>query len=107
MRRFRSILVVSLTMGGLIPAFCPAEIAKSAPASQPVDRPAIAGRRIVKHFDFNEGPLGNFGSLPMLWQRHAGLGFPAYLEGKFDPAVGHAASPSFRLDLDGASIAYH
>src|SRR5262245_13354819 len=64
------------------------------PASRPaatseVQRPAIAGRRVVKHFDFNETPLGNYESTPMQWRAHVGLGFPQYLEGRFDPSLGH------------------
>ncbi|GMV96073.1 MAG: hypothetical protein AMXMBFR83_04420 [Phycisphaerae bacterium] len=69
-------------------------------------RPAIAGRRIVKHFDFNETPLGNYESTPMFWRRRAGAGFSLFLEGKFDYQVYHTAAPSFRLDLDGGSLAY-
>ena len=79
------------------------------PASAPagLDRPSIAGRRIVKHFDFNERPLGNYESVPMSWRRHGGTGFPGFLEGRIDEKVGHAATPSFRLDLDGGSLGYH
>jgi len=70
-------------------------------------RPPISSRRIVKHFDFDEKPLNNFGTVPMSWRRHGGRGFPLFLEGKFDEQVGHDASPSFRFDLDGGSLAYH
>ncbi len=73
----------------------------------PTSRPAIAGRRIVKHFDFDERRFGNYDPLPMYWRRHGVEGFPSYLEGQFDKAVGHEAAPSFRLDLDGGSLAYH
>ncbi|MGB4256136.1 MAG: hypothetical protein WBL15_00370 [Phycisphaerae bacterium] len=69
-------------------------------------RPAIASRRIVKHFDFNERPLGNYETTPMYWQRHSGPGFSLYLEGQFDTDVYHSAAPSFRLDLNGGSVAY-
>ncbi len=79
----------------------------SAPAGPAVERPSIAGRRIVKHFDFNEAPLGNYESLPMQWRRHGGAGFPLFLEGRFDRTVGHEQPPSFRLDLDGGSVGYH
>jgi hypothetical protein len=70
-------------------------------------RPEISGRRIVKHFDFNEAPLGNFENLPMHWRRHKGVGFKPLLEGEFDREVGHLSAPSFRLKLDGGSLAYH
>lgn len=73
----------------------------------PVERPAIAGRRIVKHFDFDERRFGNYDPYPMYWKQHEGSGFPIFLEGKFDPRVGHDAPPSYRLDLDGGSIGFH
>lgn len=69
-------------------------------------RPAIASRRIVKHFDFNERPLGNYESTPMFWRRHSAPGFALFLEGQFDYQVYHAAAPSFRLELNGGSVAY-
>lgn len=70
-------------------------------------RPALATRRILKTFDFDERGQGNYSSLPLDWRRHGGRGFPLYLEGKLDFQVGHPGSPSFRLDLDGGSLAYH
>jgi hypothetical protein len=72
-----------------------------------LDRPSIAGRRIVKHFDFDERRLGNYESVPMSWRRHGGTGFPVFIEGRIDDTTGHAAAPSFRLDLDGGSLGYH
>ncbi len=77
-----------------------------------VGRPALADRRIVKHFDFNEEPLGNFEPIPMAWRPHAGVGFPVYLtntpEGAFDQEVGAISGPpSFVLRLNGGSLAYH
>jgi len=75
--------------------------ARSAP-----ERPPIAARRIVKGFDFDERRFQNFTNLPLSWRRRGGRGFPLFLEGRFDPKVGHNAAPSFRLDLDGGSIAY-
>ena len=70
------------------------------------ERPEIAGRRIVKDFGFDERRFENFGSLPMHWRRHGGAGFPQYLEGEIDWEAGHRGKPSFRLDLDGGSLAY-
>lgn len=43
----------------------------------------------------------------MFWRRHGAPGFSLFLEGQFDETVGHSSRPSFRLDLDGGSIAYH
>jgi hypothetical protein len=76
-------------------------------AALPVERPAIAGRRVVKHFDFDEKRFGNYDPYPMHWKQHEESGFPLYLEGKFDPKVGHDGAPSFRLDLDGGSLGFH
>jgi hypothetical protein len=73
-------------------------------------RPAnsfVSGRRVIAYFDFDEKALGNYESLPMYWRRHEAKGFPFYLEGRFDEQVGHGSEPSFRLDLDGGSLAYH
>jgi hypothetical protein len=63
--------------------------------------------RLVKLFDFNEEPLGNYDSQPMHWQRHRAVGFPHYLSAGFDRNIGDPAAPCFRLDLNGGSIAYH
>ncbi len=65
------------------------------------------GRRLVKLFDFNERPLGNYEPLPMGWTRHEGWGFPHYLEAGFDEAVGHEGPPSLRLNLNGGSVGFH
>lgn len=71
-----------------------------------IERPEIGGRRIVKHFDFDEKRFGNFDPTPMNWRRHEAPGFASFLEGQFDETFGHAAPPSFRLGLNGASIGY-
>jgi hypothetical protein len=61
---------------------------------------------VVKRFDFNERPLGNYEDVPMYWQQLDGDGLPPYSRGRFDDGIGHAAPPSFRFDLQGGSIAY-
>lgn len=71
------------------------------------DRPPLAVRRIVKGFDFDEQRFGNYSEIPSGWTRHVGMGFPQFLEGKFDSQVGHMASPSLRFDLDGGSLGFH
>jgi hypothetical protein len=79
----------------------------SEPASLPGDdREPISARRIIKHFDFNERSLQNAGTVPLNWRPLRMAGFPRYLEGKFDEKVGRSSPPSFRLDLDGGSVAY-
>lgn len=64
-------------------------------------------RRLVHVFDFNERPQGNYETLPMQWTRHEDWGFPHYLDAGFDEKVGHEAPPSFRMDLNGGSVAFH
>ncbi len=79
----------------------------SATVAEPAPAPGSERRRLVRHFDFDERRLGNFDTVPMRWTRHHAWGFPHYLNAGFDDAVGHDAPPSFRLDLDGGSVAYH
>lgn len=62
--------------------------------------------RVLKSFDFEETKLGNHEEVPMFWQKVVGRGFPLYCTGKFDRAVARSATTSFRLDLDGGSVAY-
>jgi hypothetical protein len=61
--------------------------------------------RVIKSFDFDEKPIGNFDSIPMFWSKVGGRGFPLYTGGEFDEKVGRTPV-SFRLDLDGGSVAY-
>ncbi len=60
-------------------------------------------RRMVKHFDFDERKLGNFESIPINWRRIIEPGFPRFLEPRFDPSVGHEASPSLYLTVSAGS----
>lgn len=62
--------------------------------------------RITRSFDFNERPLGNYEDTPMHWVRLSGPGLPNYARGRFDDEVGHAAPPSFRLNVAGGNVAY-
>jgi hypothetical protein len=62
--------------------------------------------RLIRTFDFDERPLGNYEPLPMRWTRHRAWGFPQYLEAGFDGSIGHDAPPSFRFDLNGGSIGF-
>ena len=72
-----------------------------------IDLSALAERHIQKLIDFDEVKLGNVETTPMYWVRHVAPGFPHYATGMIDRRVGHDAPPSFRLDLDGGSVAYH
>jgi hypothetical protein len=64
------------------------------------------GSRILKTFDFEEKSLGNYDSVPMFFNKVAGRGFPLYTGGRFDTTVFRSSGTSFRLDLDGGSVAY-
>lgn len=66
---------------------------------------AKRSNRVVKYFDFDEVPLGNLESKPMYWEKITGPGFPPYVNGELDETVG-TPPPCFRLQLDGANLAY-
>jgi hypothetical protein len=106
-------VIVGLLMADVIAQSLPDTPPGSHPSTRPAqavvpgERPAIAGRRVVKHFDFDEQRFGNFDPIPMHWRQHDASGFPQYLEGRFDPKAGHDAAPSFRLDINGGSIGFH
>ena len=109
-RRLARVLVLVVALAdvtaGQVAPVGPGTTAPAGAGATP-SRPEIAGRRIVKDFDFDERRFGNFDPVPMHWRRHGGVGFARYLEGEFDASVGHGAAPSFRLDLDGGSLGYH
>lgn len=75
-------------------------------STAPVDVDPTKLYRLVKLFDFDERPLGNFEDVPMYWHRLGGDGLPLYSDGRFDDAVGHRAAPSFRFNLCGGNIVY-
>jgi hypothetical protein len=83
------------------------ESAATAPAheAQPASAVVLPGSRVLKTFDFEETKV-NFEDLPMFWQKVVGRGYPVYSAGKFDRTVARSADTSFRLDLDGGSVAY-
>jgi hypothetical protein len=84
----------------------------SAPATRPVVDPTTyisglaPGSRILKTFDFEEKALGNYESLPMYFDKVAGQGYPLFTGGKFANDVFRSANTSFKLELDGGSVAY-
>lgn len=97
---FRAILLTWVLL--VAPAVARAQASQPAPGT----REPISGRRIIKHFDFNERAMQNLGTVPLNWRPVRAEGFPLYLEGEFDWTQGHGSPPSFRLNLDGGSIAY-
>jgi len=62
--------------------------------------------RLVRRFDFDERPLGNFDDTPMRWRKLRGAGLPFYCAGAFDETLGHDAGPSFRLDIETGNVGY-
>lgn len=62
--------------------------------------------RLVRQFDFDERPLGNYEDTPMHWVRLRGEGFPGFARGVLDDHVGHTAPPSFRLSIQTGNVAY-
>lgn len=68
-----------------------------------IDDARHLARRMVKYFDFDERKLGNFESIPINWRRIIEPGFPRFLEPRFDPSVGHDASPSLYLTISAGS----
>jgi len=81
------------------------ELRPAAASPTPTEDPTDS-TRVVWRFDFDERPLGNYEDTPMYWQRLAGPGLPPYNRGVFDDRLGHAAPPSFRLNVQAGSLAY-
>jgi len=79
-------------------------------AARPPDAAAAESSnlyRLIKKFDFDERPQGNFEETPMHWIRLTGPGLPLYNGGRFDHTLGASAPPSFELRLiGGGSVAY-
>jgi hypothetical protein len=63
-------------------------------------------KRVVRTFDFEERRLGNVEDLPMHWAKVAGPGMPHYVNGRLATDAARSGRYSFRLDLDGGSVAY-
>lgn len=66
----------------------------------------MPGSRIVHTFDFEEEKLGNFESIPMYFSKVVGRGYPIYSTAKFVKDPARSAKNSFKLELDGGSVAY-
>jgi len=71
-------------------------------AADPPPIPSPYGDRLVHHFDFDEPD--NFTPIPKYWVPFETL--PDFVVGRFDPAVGCHAPPSFYLGLNGRDVAY-
>jgi len=63
-------------------------------------------QRVVRTFDFEERRLGNPETLPMHWAKVVGPGYPHYVNGQLATDVSRSGKYSFRLDLNGGSLAY-
>lgn len=62
--------------------------------------------RTLRSFDFEERQAGNVEDTPIGWVKVEGSGMPHYLKGQFDFTVAHSGQTSFRMDLNGGSIAF-
>ena len=91
------------------PASTPGQPSPPGPRSPrcPIERPAIAGRRVVQAFRLRRETVRRLRPYPMYWKQHEESGFPLYLEGQFDPKVGHDAAPSFRWISMAAPFGFH
>lgn len=105
MRIIVSILVVIALMAGKL---CAADTVVVPPSNAAgATKPFLStGSRILKTFDFEEKPLGNYDTIPMFFNKVAGRGYPLYTVGRFDDKNFRSSGTSFRLDLDGGSVAY-
>lgn len=83
--------------------------AQPAEARADVTGPPLSGARtlsepgladVIRRFDFNERPLGNFEETPAAWERLTGPGLPAHAIARIDDEEGRPA-PSVRLGLAG------
>ncbi|MDB5297083.1 MAG: hypothetical protein JWO31_3066 [Phycisphaerales bacterium] len=61
---------------------------------------------MIRAFDFEERRLGNAEALPMYWTKVVGPGYPHYVNGRLTTDAAHGGRYSFRLDLNGGSVAY-
>ncbi len=95
---------VTMLAGLLIVGAASAQPAEVSPDSSGLVTAEIR-RRVVKQFDFDETPLGNYSSVPMNWRPILNrTGFFRHNEPAFDRAVGSPAPPSFRLSFDRGSV---
>ena len=62
--------------------------------------------RTLRSFDFEERASGNVEDTPLGWVKVEGSGMPHYLKGQFDFSIAHSGQTSFRMDLNGGSIAF-
>lgn len=68
------------------------------------DESAASLRRIVKTFDFDERPDGNYETLPMNWLPIVREGYPRFLEPAFDMESGHDAAPSLHMNIRTGNV---
>jgi hypothetical protein len=111
----RTVIPLTLMAFALLSLRAPGQTAPATAAGKPngpessqlqAQSSGVSGSRIVKTFDFQEKPLGNFESIPMFWSKVSGHGFPAYCTGAFDSTVFRSPGVSFKLGIDGGSSAF-
>lgn len=96
MRAFPSILLSLLFL------LCASAIGQTEPSADN----QTSGLRTLRTFDFEERESGNVEDTPLGWVKVEGPGMPHYLRGRFDFTTAHSGQTSFRLDLNGGSIAF-
>jgi len=99
--------MAAVCVSAAVCASAAAEVGVSSALEDRVDLSALSRPHLVMRFDFDETQHGNYSDIPMFWERHVAAGFPQYVKGTFDREVGDTAPPSFRLDLNAGSVAYH
>ena len=63
-------------------------------------------KRVLRAFNFEERQLGNREDLPMYWTKVQAAGYPHYVNGRLTTDQARDGKYSFRLDLNGGSVAY-
>jgi hypothetical protein len=96
--------LVLLIFVWLLLLLCASAYAQTRPT--PTTRADASGLRTLRTFDFEERALGNVEDTPLGWVKVEGSGMPHYLKGIFDFSVAHSGQTSFRMDLNGGSIAF-
>ncbi len=94
----------------LLLSVCAPALGHAQPADESVRNPAPAREapiaRTLRCFDFEERDAGNVEDTPLGWQKVEGSGMPHYLKGQFDFDVAYSGKTSFRMELNGGSIAF-
>ncbi len=83
----------------------PADVAETIAQPATAPGPAVLSKRVVRLFDFEERPLGNYEDMPRDWYRIHQPGFPRYTlqNTAFDTAERASGEHSLKFALNGGS----